>query len=839
MTTTVLDTALELVTLGYSVLPIRADGSKAAAVTWRPYITTAADETQVRTWFADPTTGLAVVQGAVSGGAELAEIEGRAAHRITELRALAEEFDLVDLWQRLTTGWLEMSPSGGFHFHYRVVGTPVPGNLKLARAADKVVLAETRGEGGYVVAAPSGGTVHPTGRSWTRLAGGPATAPVLDAEERDLFHLLLRTLDEMPAPDPAANVGPVAPHDPRDGLTPGDDYENQTDWSDILTPHDWTLVTTRGRTRYWRRPGKDTGLWSASTGRAQDRDRLFVWSSSTEFEQEVPYTKLGAYALLNHGGDHSAAAKALARDGYGKRATLSATPHGLDGLIAAATITATTTVPQDAETLDGLLMPTVPADGGQNTRTEQTTDTPDTDPTDAPLPPSWQPIDLGPYLDGTWTPAEPTMLVRTDGIALLYPGLVHDFHGESESGKSLVIQAEAAARVQANQTVLYVDFESDAGQVTARMLAFGCTPDELRTHFTYVRPEMSPHAMAELEAWATLLARPFTLAVLDGVTDALGQFGAASKENDDIAAWHRAVPRTLATRTGAAVVLVDHVVKATEGRGRFAIGGQTKMAAIDGASYLVEVEKPLGKGLAGTVVMRIGKDRPGSIRPQCGTWRAGDRTQEAARITIDSTAGNGTILVTVEPPSDRVGDEKGDGPFRPTGLMERISRLLESMREPVSLTKLQGLLRADGTKAKSAMIAEAVNLLVNTEHVTEESGPRNARLLRSSAAYRQRTDPESDAYVAPLDGLIAADPDRSPEEVGTGREQVNPDHFPPLPDPFGNGSSTASHHPAPVGGGEAVESAGHGDRFRKNNFGIKDPTTGLYIDPATGEVIDR
>src|SRR5690606_28139987 len=85
-------------------------------------------------------------------------------------------------------------------------------------------------------------------------------------------------------------------------------------------PHGWTLATVRGRTRLWTRPGKTHGF-SASTGHADDRDRLYVFTSSTEFEQEVPYTKLGALAVLEHGGDHAAAAKALHDRGFGQRAT--------------------------------------------------------------------------------------------------------------------------------------------------------------------------------------------------------------------------------------------------------------------------------------------------------------------------------------------------------------------------------------------------------------------------------------------------------------------------------------------------------------------------------------
>ena len=43
---------------------------------------------------------------------------------------------------------------------------------------------------------------------------------------------------------------------------------------------------------------------------------------------------------------------------------------------------------------------------------------------------SWAPIDLGPYLDGTVRPVVPLLLPRTDGVALIYPGLTHSLHGE-------------------------------------------------------------------------------------------------------------------------------------------------------------------------------------------------------------------------------------------------------------------------------------------------------------------------------------------------------------------------------------------------------------------------
>ena len=199
---------------------------------------------------------------------------------------------------------------------------------------------------------------------------------------------------------------------------------------------------------------------------------------------------------------------------------------------------------------------------------------------DDDTPASWAPVDLGPILDGTHRTVEPTLLPRTDGICLVYPGLTHSFHGESESGKSLVCQIESVRLLNAGHRVLFVDFESDAASVAGRLLEFGASRESVRDRFVYLRPEVRPDSsVRELSAWLDVLAEPFALAVVDGVTDSLGIFGYSTKDNDDVTRWARALPRRIADRTGAAVVLVDHVTKDADSRGRFAIGGKRNCRA--------------------------------------------------------------------------------------------------------------------------------------------------------------------------------------------------------------------------------------------------------------------
>jgi hypothetical protein len=353
---------------------------------------------------------------------------------------------------------------------------------------------------------------------------------------------------------------------------------------------------------------------------------------------------------------------------------------------------------------------------------------------------TWTPVDLAGHLDGTHEPTRPTLMSRTDGECLLYAGLVHSVHGESESGKSLVLQLLAADLVNAGQPVLYLDFESDPAAVTDRMLQLGAQPDALRAHFRYVQPETRPDATrGDAAAVTALLADRYTLAVVDGVTDALSVHGGATKENDDITAWMRAVPKRIAADTGAAVVLVDHVTKSTEERGRFAIGGQAKMAGLTGAAYTVVPVEPLGRGMRGVITLRIGKDRPGGIRPHSGPWRKTDRTQEAARVIIDATGGDGITRWTVEPWQPPGASTDTAGGFRPTTLMERVSRYVEG--NPQASTRD---IRTNITGKESAVLT-ALALLVSEGYVTAEQGPRNSVLHTHARSYRQATDPLSDA----------------------------------------------------------------------------------------------
>lgn len=398
---------------------------------------------------------------------------------------------------------------------------------------------------------------------------------------------------------------------------------------------------------------------------------------------------------------------------------------------------------------------------------------------------TWDRIDLTSFLDGTHEPERATLMPRSDGHGLIYPGRVHDLHGESESGKSWVAQAEAARLISAGQPVLYLDFESDPGAVVRRLMLLGAGPAAIGGHLDYRRPE----GRAPDRYWSEIVAGVYVLAVVDGVTDALGTYGASIVDNDEVARFMRLVVRPL-TRTGAAVVLIDHVAKSSEGRGRFAIGAQAKLSGLDGASYVVEPSTPLAEGLRGVLEIRVAKDRPGAVRSVSGPYRTSDRTQPAARFVLDSREFPARVTYSLEAPDP--GDAAGT--FRPTALMERVSLYVES--NPGG----SGRDVRSGVPGKTTTVASALAVLVAEGWIEVAQGRGGANVHTSVRPYRQVTDPRSDKY---------------PGDDGTG-EPLGPsepvlraiDRFPVLE----------------KGTGEPVD-IGHPDRLREPPGTTREPGT--------------
>ena len=339
----VLRIALDYRSAGLSVIPVKTDGSKAPALSsWTAFMVSLASESRIRSWFskANPP-GIGIACGKASSNLELLDFDAEADRVFAQWKALvdAEEPGLVDRLTRIRTA------GGGFHVPYRVQGEPVPGSLKLAldpaRPTDDQTLIETRGQGGMFVAPGSPPAVHETRKPYRHLDGPPLlqVATVADAERAVLIRCA-RIFDRR-EPKKTGSGGRAEaaqqknnPKDRQPGeLRPGEDFDKRGTWSEVLTPHGWHVVGEANGKTLWARPGKDKG-WSATTGFCTGKDGadlLHVFSSNAHpFEDGKSYGKFRALALLDHGGNASAAARELAGQGYGqeRRARAAGIPHG-------------------------------------------------------------------------------------------------------------------------------------------------------------------------------------------------------------------------------------------------------------------------------------------------------------------------------------------------------------------------------------------------------------------------------------------------------------------------------------------------------------------------------
>jgi hypothetical protein len=311
---------------GFCVIPSHEDGSKRPFGAWKDYQATRPDWETLHAWLITGRyTGIGVIMGTVSGNAEMIELEGpndEMGNRLDKVLKEANrmrDIGLNELLASILQGFTERSAGGGLHTIIRISDGPALGNTRLAHDGTKVV-AETRGEGGFVIVYPTPArTGHDPEAAYVLELGGPASVVTVTGEERDLIHdafrFALDTGEPEPTPQPAKSASL-----PKVGLSPLDDYRQRVTWRDILEPAGWTYHSSDPKHDYWVRPGKSArDGHSAST---IEDGPFYLFSSSVKgIPREVGLSKGHVYAYLHHDGDLAAATRALRADGYGDETT--------------------------------------------------------------------------------------------------------------------------------------------------------------------------------------------------------------------------------------------------------------------------------------------------------------------------------------------------------------------------------------------------------------------------------------------------------------------------------------------------------------------------------------
>lgn len=333
---------------------------------------------------------------------------------------------------------------------------------------------------------------------------------------------------------------------------------------------------------------------------------------------------------------------------------------------------------------------------------------------------SWWFKDLGPVLSGENLEPEPSVLTRSDGRGLFYPGKVNGIIAPSESGKSWIALAAVAQELRARRPVLYIDFEDTAEGIVGRLRVLG-VPDDLMAPsaglLRYVGPEEALHSAAYGEYAEALVYQKWSVIVFDGVNVAMTLDGLDLISNTDANKFFTKVTRPAAS-TGATVIQIDHVPKDPEKRGKGGIGAQAKRASITGAQVYMDVEDPFGRGKSGSLTLIVDKDRPGHVRG------ASNAEQVWAEVKVNAISED-RVSIELNVPDEVT--KAGTTSDQAHEYRVKVLTYLKEITSEVSGRRVRE--EVTGTDGK---IQEALNWLVENGYVGRRVDPRNRRVHLNS-----------------------------------------------------------------------------------------------------------
>jgi len=360
--------------------------------------------------------------------------------------------------------------------------------------------------------------------------------------------------------------------------------------------------------------------------------------------------------------------------------------------------------------------------------------------------------DVGALLAGNLQTEQPALLTRTDGGALLYPGKMHVFQAEPSSGKSWLALVAVAEVLAMGGAAGYLDYEDTGPGILGRLRNLGVTDAVMAERFYYANPTGRFGPAEKLSLAAALDRMNLDLVVIDGVGESLSREGLSEDKADDVIRWTDLLPRPIA-RTGAAVLMLDHVAKDPEQRGRWARGSGAKLAAVDGASYQIKVRVPFSRHRAGRFDLVVAKDRPGGV---------GAIGETVATVHVTPHAAGELVTVKVEPHTNEAAAPTDS--WKPTVIMGKVWQALDDSTAPLTATALSSLVHSD----KPRLVKEAITRLIAEGFIAETGKrPKTLRIVKpytdapakQAPAWREEPPPpevfEDEDYYHPSDEDLA------------------------------------------------------------------------------------
>ena len=317
----------------------------------------------------------------------------------------------------------------------------------------------------------------------------------------------------------------------------------------------------------------------------------------------------------------------------------------------------------------------------------------------------------------------PELLTRVDGHALFYRGKINGLFGDPEHGKTWVAQAAMVEDLNAGRTAAMIDVDHNGPNHTAaRLLLLGAHPHTIANPnlFRYYDPEDAEQLR---NACRDLTARHPDTVVVDSIGEILAMLGANPNDEIEVTNAFRTTIVPIST-AGSAVIVVDHLPKGADARAAGqAIGSIAKKRMMRGSYIRVDARTKPAPGQVGYLTLRIDKDTAGELRRTspggyAGTFTLDSRDPRVTTWNIDAHDNPTTA----------------DGTFRPTQVMERVSRYVEDHDRCTSRAIREHV------GGKTSVVKTAIDTLIREGFITTMAGGRGATIHHSTVHYRAHED---------------------------------------------------------------------------------------------------
>jgi hypothetical protein len=322
---------------------------------------------------------------------------------------------------------------------------------------------------------------------------------------------------------------------------------------------------------------------------------------------------------------------------------------------------------------------------------------------------SWVPQNLNDL------PETPPVKPDLGATHLVYPGKRHVFSGPPESAKTLAAYCILIQIARQGGLGILIDFEMGGYDARKRLHELGAAREEI-DRILYIEPEQPATAQRVMP----LIDLNPILVVIDASAGVYALEGLDDNKRLDVEKVSMLYIRQF-WRNQISTILIDHVVKDGESRGRYAIGSERKLGGAD-VHLGFETIKEISRGSKGKYKLTTHKDRGGFLK-----------RGYLADLNLDSDPDTHNIAWSFTEPVSTTDDK---GHFRYTKLMQKISRELAGISEPLSKSEVKR--RVGG---KSDQLGKAIDTMVDEGYMVASEGAHGAMNVLLNRAYTEAEDP--------------------------------------------------------------------------------------------------